>query len=274
VERLRNGGYLKAQSHYLFLPDSKRARHTQIPSRYRPSRHAPRHTHTLRQRHGGQRGRDTPRARQGARAGGSRRAPALPLTRAAAQAAHQSTPYSVLNSAKSECSSVVSLADFWRSPHAVHLARGREQTRSTPAEEAGAAKYCLTILASAGHFVSLAFHHASTSSSSRLLGLRVRGTARELIEHRGRIGGRDLLHDAGKVELCECCVKNIFWAFHHRKNPAGRPTRDTTGQRSTAGPQIPTRFLPRNLLVKNRGKEQPDTYLAPFLHYLQIVKST
>ena len=83
-------------------------------------------TPTLRQRHGGQRGRDTPRARQGARAGGSRRAPALPLTRAAAQAAHQSTPYSVLNSAKSECSSVVSLADFWRSPHAVHLARGRE----------------------------------------------------------------------------------------------------------------------------------------------------
>ena len=32
------------------------------------------------------------------------------------------------------------------------LARSRETTRSTPAGEAGAAKYCLTILASAGHF--------------------------------------------------------------------------------------------------------------------------
>ena len=111
--------YLKAQSHYLYLPE-KSASHPD-------TKQIPTDTPTLRQRHGaGQRGRDTPRARQGARAGGSRRAPALPLTRAAAQAAHQSTPYSVLNAAKSECSSVVSLADFWRSPHAVHLARGRE----------------------------------------------------------------------------------------------------------------------------------------------------
>ena len=48
-----------------------------------------------------------------------------------------------------------------------------EKTRSTPAEEAGAAKYCLTILASAGHFVSLAFHHASNVELEvRLLGLR------------------------------------------------------------------------------------------------------
>ncbi len=31
-----------------------------------------------------------------------------------------------------------------------------EKTRSTPAEDAGAAKYCLTILASAGHLLSFA----------------------------------------------------------------------------------------------------------------------
>ena len=41
-----------------------------------------------------------------------------------------------------------------------------EKTRSTPAEEAGAAKYCLTILASAGHLLSFACHHASTLTSS------------------------------------------------------------------------------------------------------------
>ena len=40
-----------------------------------------------------------------------------------------------------------------------------EKTRSTPAEEAGAARYCLTIFASIGHLLSLAFHHASTSTS-------------------------------------------------------------------------------------------------------------
>ena len=78
--------------------------------------------------------------------------------------------------------------------------------------------------------------------------------------------------------------KNIFRAFYHpqdfffttRKNPAGRPTSTTlNGRHNGRRPQnTPTRYLPRYLLVKNRGKEQPDTYLAPFLHYLQIVKST
>ena len=43
---------------------------------------------------------------------------------------------------KAVCSSVESLADFWRSPCMLPAA---EKTRSTPAEEAGAAKYCLTI---------------------------------------------------------------------------------------------------------------------------------
>ena len=84
----------------------------------------------------------------------------------------------------------------------MHLARGREDALDARGGGRCAAKYCWTILASAGHFVSLAFHHASTSSSSRLLGLRE--VLLELIEHRGRIGGRDLLLDAGKVELCEC----------------------------------------------------------------------
>ena len=39
----------------------------------------------------------------------------------------------------------------------LHLAsRPTEKTRSTPVDEAGAAKYCLTIFASAGHLDSLA----------------------------------------------------------------------------------------------------------------------
>ena len=45
----------------------------------------------------------------------------------------------------------------------MHLAflPAAENTRSTPAEEAGAAKYCLPILARCGaHFISLAFHQA------------------------------------------------------------------------------------------------------------------
>ena len=49
----------------------------------------------------------------------------------------------VLNAAKRECSSVESLADFWRSPCILPAA---EKTRSTPAEDAGAAKYCLIII--------------------------------------------------------------------------------------------------------------------------------
>lgn len=68
----------------------------------------------------------------------------------------------MLNAAKSECSSVESLADFWRSPCILPAA---EKTRSTPADDAGAAKYCLTILASAGHFASRARHHLRMSSS-------------------------------------------------------------------------------------------------------------
>jgi hypothetical protein len=66
---------------------------------------------------------------------------------------------SVLKAAKREFSSVVSLADFCRSPCMLPAA---EKTRSTPAEEAGAAKYCLTIFASAGHLLSLSFHQSRT----------------------------------------------------------------------------------------------------------------
>ena len=141
-----------------------------------------------------------------------------------------------------------------------------EKTRSTPAEEAGAAKYCLTILASAGHFVSLAFHHASTSSSSRLLGLR----EVLLIEHRGRIGGRDLLLDAGKVELCECCVKNIFRALYHpeyfffttRKNPAGRPTtlNGTTRQVSEVTPD--TNQISAQISACKKSRKRATRYLS------------
>ena len=47
----------------------------------------------------------------------------------------------------------------------MHVAPAAEKTRSTPAEEAGAAKYCLTILASAGHLLSFACHHESTLTS-------------------------------------------------------------------------------------------------------------
>ena len=89
---------------------------------------------------------------------------------ARAQAAHApsvcrwaSQAHSVLKAAKSECSSVSSLADFERSPCILPAA---EKTRSTPAEEAGAAKYCFTILARLGHLDSLACHHASTFTSS------------------------------------------------------------------------------------------------------------
>ena len=45
----------------------------------------------------------------------------------------------MLKAAKRECSSVECLAAFWRSPCILPAA---EKTRSTPAEEAGAAKYC------------------------------------------------------------------------------------------------------------------------------------
>ena len=68
----------------------------------------------------------------------------------------------MLNAAKSECWSVESLAAFWRSPCILPAA---EKTRSTPADDASAAKYCLTILASAGHFASRARHHLRMSSS-------------------------------------------------------------------------------------------------------------
>ena len=40
-----------------------------------------------------------------------------------------------------------------------------EKTRSTPADEAGAARYCLTYFASVGHLVSLSFHHTRRSRS-------------------------------------------------------------------------------------------------------------
>merc|ERR1712003_370241 len=40
-----------------------------------------------------------------------------------------------------------------------------EKTRSTPADEAGAEKYCLTILAKAGHLLSFACHQESTITS-------------------------------------------------------------------------------------------------------------
>ena len=41
-----------------------------------------------------------------------------------------------------------------RSSCTIDLASRAENTRSTPAEEAGAARYCLTIFASAGHTIS------------------------------------------------------------------------------------------------------------------------
>ena len=47
-----------------------------------------------------------------------------------------SAVHSVLNAAKRECSKVVSLADFFRS---VCILPAAEKTRSSPAEEAGAA---------------------------------------------------------------------------------------------------------------------------------------
>ena len=62
---------------------------------------------------------------------------------------------SVLKAAKREASSVSSLALLRRSPCILPAAL---KTRSTPAEDAGAAQYCLTILARLGHFVSLTCH--------------------------------------------------------------------------------------------------------------------
>lgn len=50
---------------------------------------------------------------------------------------------------------------------AVHFASTAEKTRSTPAEDAGATKYCFTILARfLGQRFSLAFHQSSTFASS------------------------------------------------------------------------------------------------------------
>jgi len=40
------------------------------------------------------------------------------------------------------------------------------KTRSTPAEDAGEAKYCLTILARLGHFVTLTCHDSSQTCAS------------------------------------------------------------------------------------------------------------
>eukprot|EP00966_Prymnesium_polylepis_P144433 3335463-Prymnesium_polylepis.1 len=71
--------------------------------------------------------------------------------------------YSVLNAAKRECSSVSSFADLERSPCIFPAA---EKTRSTPADDAGAAKNCFTILARLGHFDSLAAHQLRTLTSS------------------------------------------------------------------------------------------------------------
>ena len=64
----------------------------------------------------------------------------------------------MLNAANSECSRVVSLADLDRSPCILPAA---EKTHSTPADEAGAANYCFTILARFGHLASFIFHHTS-----------------------------------------------------------------------------------------------------------------
>ena len=71
----------------------------------------------------------------------------------------------MLNAAKSECSSVESLADFCRSPCILPAA---EKTRSTPPVEAGAEKYCLTIFASAGHLCSFSFHLLCTCTGALL----------------------------------------------------------------------------------------------------------
>jgi len=72
----------------------------------------------------------------------------------------------------------------------------------------------------------------------------------------------------------------FFGPFTTRKISSSPPAKirpvghsHTTGQRQD--PRYQPDICPRRyLLVKNRGKEQPDTYLAPFLPYLQIVKST
>ena len=74
------------------------------------------------------------------------------------------TPFThlVLKAAKSECLRESSDIDLRRSECILPAA---EKTRSTPAEEAGAAKYCLAILDSAGHVASLTFHHLSRSKS-------------------------------------------------------------------------------------------------------------
>ena len=57
---------------------------------------------------------------------------------------------------------MLSLADLRRSSC---IRPAAEKTRSTPADEAGIDKYCLTILASLGHIDSLSFQYASRSRS-------------------------------------------------------------------------------------------------------------
>ena len=61
-------------------------------------------------------------------------------------------------------SSVSSFADLFIQV-VVHLLPAAEKTRSTPADDAGHAKYCFTILARFGHLVSFAAHQDSTLTS-------------------------------------------------------------------------------------------------------------
>ena len=70
--------------------------------------------------------------------------------------------YGALMAANREYSRVSALTDLDKSPCILPAAL---KTRSTPAEEAGAARYCLTILHRLGHLVSLACHHFSTLQS-------------------------------------------------------------------------------------------------------------
>ena len=76
--------------------------------------------------------------------------------------------HGALMAAKRECSMVSALTDLDRSPCILPAAL---KTRSTPAEEAGAARYCFTILHKLVHSVSFACHHfsAAPASSSSLL---------------------------------------------------------------------------------------------------------
>ena len=67
----------------------------------------------------------------------------------------------MLNAPKSECLSESSFMDLRRS---LCILPAAEKTRSTPADEAGAARYYLAILASAGHLRSDSLRRSISTS--------------------------------------------------------------------------------------------------------------